>query len=633
MNRVLYLSHFTPSMMAPETLEAIFVNREPILKRLVASVVTSALRPSKRHHLLVGPRGIGKTHLISLIHHRLGLNANLPDKVLLAWMREEEWGVTNFFELVIRILRTLNNSYPELKIDELTYPIYDLNKEQAEQRANEILLSLLRKKTLIIFLENIDDLFLQLGDMGQKQLRGFIQNHPQFVFVATTPALFSGVSAQKSAFYGFFDIEVLDELEFDDAVDLLAKIATERNDAKLTDFIRSHDGRARIRALHHLAEGNPRIYIIFAQFLTQESLDELVQAFMHTLDELTPYYQSRMKELSGQQRKLIEYLIQYKGAAQVKQIAKSCFITQQVCSSQLKQLRDKRYVRSIEQGRESYYELSEPLMRLCMDVKNQRGEPLALFVEMLRIWYTEEQLVQKITYAESVSGFAKPYLEKALEISKADAVEPHVSIFLKSIQNALSKKSLTDVVKEFSALRSKNVAVQTAQNFFRIVNAHRLEFDSIEDVSEEVLRVRVESSIELAELFAASFWESKYFRKFLVVNLLQASANTFRHSPKISALFKPLIYRLFAKSPSTSSIALFQTEMLEADKWLAFILEMDVSVAIANPIRALNKYLGRILSAATDYIENENASKLYRLPREERKFVELLYLAHKKMRS
>ena len=30
-------------------------------------------------------------------------------------------------------------------------------------------------------------------------------------------------------------------------------------------------------------------------------------------------------------------------------------------------------------------------MRLCMEVKKQRGEPVSLFVEMLRIWYMEDQ--------------------------------------------------------------------------------------------------------------------------------------------------------------------------------------------------------------------------------------------------
>ena len=110
---------------------------------------------------------------------------------------------------------------------------------------------------------------------------------------------------------------------------------------------------------------------------------------MHTLDELTPYYQARMKELPGQQRKIAEYLVHYRGAATVKAIAKACFITQQVCSSQLKQLKDKRYVRSIEKGRESYYELCEPLMRLCMEVKKQQGETVSLFVEIVRIYHSQ----------------------------------------------------------------------------------------------------------------------------------------------------------------------------------------------------------------------------------------------------
>ena len=307
-------------------------------------------------------------------------------------MREEEWGVTSFFELVLRILRTLDASYPQLDIEERTLAIYDLAIDEAEKQAESLLLEVLGDKRLVVLLENLDDLFEQLGDQGQKAWRAFIQNHGNMILVCTTPSLFAGVSLQKSAFYGFFDIEPLIELDFEDVVLLLEKIAAERGDQELADFILTPEGRSRIRAVHHLAEGNPRIYIIFAQFLSRDALDELVEAFMHTLDELTPYYQARMKELSGQQRKIVEYLVNYRGAAPVKQIAKSCFITQQTCSSQLKQLKQKRYVRSIEQGRESYYELCEPLMRLCMEVKKQRGEPVSLFVEMLRIWYTEDQL-------------------------------------------------------------------------------------------------------------------------------------------------------------------------------------------------------------------------------------------------
>lgn len=435
--RALYLSHFTPSMMPPKTLEAMLVQREPLLTRVLGHVLESLGTGSRHHTLLVGPRGIGKTHLISLLHHRLSQTPEAKDKALIAWMREEEWGVTSFFELVMRILRTLDASYPQFDITNRTEPLYELKVDDAAKQAEALLLDVLADKCLVVLLENLDDLFDQIGDQGQKAWRAFIQNHGNMVLVCTTPSLFAGVSIQKSAFYGFFDIEPLVELEFDDVVSLLRKTAAERGDADLVAFIDTPEGRARIRAVHHLAEGNPRIYIIFAQFLSHEALDELVQAFMHTLDELTPYYQARMKELSGQQRKILSYLIHHRVSAPVKQIATACFITQQVCSSQLKLLREKRYVRSIEQGRESYYELCEPMMRLCMDVKSQRGEPVSLFVDFLRIWYSGPELKAMLGNNGTPRHTGMPYIEKALILMATEKSDPKVA----AIEKELDKTS------------------------------------------------------------------------------------------------------------------------------------------------------------------------------------------------
>lgn len=380
----MYLSHFTPSMMAPSTLESMLVQRGPLLVRCLNNVIESLTNASAHHALLVGPRGIGKTHLLSMLYHRLATHPTATDKALIAWMREEEWGVTSFFELVLRVLRTLDASYPDLDIQARLAAIYDEPLNVAERLAEQLLLDTLGEKRLVVLLENLDDLFDQLGDHGQKAWRAFIQNHNNMVLVCTTPSLFTAISSQKSAFYGFFDIEPLVELDFDDVVLLLRNIAKERGDSRLVAFIDTPTGRARIRAVHHLAEGNPRIYIIFAQFLTQAALDELVQAFMHTLDTLTPYYQARMTALSAQQRKIMDYLLHYKGAAQVKAIAKACFVTQQTCSGQLKYLREKAYVRSTDIGRESYYELREPLMRLCMAVKTQSAEPTRQLLEDLK---------------------------------------------------------------------------------------------------------------------------------------------------------------------------------------------------------------------------------------------------------
>ena len=463
--RTLYLSHFTPSMMAPETLEAMLVQREPLLSRSLGHVLESLRTGSRHHTLFVGPRGIGKTHLISLLHHRLSLTAEAKEKALIAWMREEEWGVTSFFELVLRILRTLDTSYPQLNIGDRTKELYDLPLAEAEKQAESLLLEVLADKCLVILLENLDDLFEQIGDQGQKAWRAFIQNHSNMLLVCSTPSLFAGVSLQKSAFYGFFDIEPLTELEFEDVVALLGKIAIERADTELATFIATPEGRARIRAVHHLAEGNPRIYIIFAQFLTKQALDELVSAFMHTLDELTPYYQARMKELSAQQRKIVEYLLAYRGAAPVKQIAKSCFITQQVCSSQLKQLKTKRYVRSIEQGRESFYELCEPLMRLCMEVKQQRGEPISLFVDMLRIWYRQEELEEWLVSGVGHQSLDLRYVERAILTLKTEGDPKIEAIFrdLRSSTKSNNPQIALGLFRELECIGVNHIAVWGAK--------------------------------------------------------------------------------------------------------------------------------------------------------------------------
>ena len=99
------LSVFTPSTMSWETLEAIFVKREmPARRRLVANVRDSATTGAKRHALIVGPRGMGKTHLVSLVYHRVRADRALNARLRITWMREEERGAPTFLHLLRRVL-------------------------------------------------------------------------------------------------------------------------------------------------------------------------------------------------------------------------------------------------------------------------------------------------------------------------------------------------------------------------------------------------------------------------------------------------------------------------------------------------------------------------------------------------
>lgn len=391
-----FLSRFTPSMMTPEALESLFVQREELVQRLVELIRESAITPSKHHTLLIGPRGIGKTHLVSLIYHRISAMDDLRGRLLIAWLREEEWGVTSFLDLLLRIFRALLAEHEDAVFAERVEALYSLAPDVAERTASALLKELVGDRVLLILVENLDDLFNGLGDDGQKRLRAYLQKNPFCTILATAQSLFNGVALQTSPFYGFFRINHLEELTLDEAARLLTNIANLEGDCELASLIPMPTGRARIRALHHLAGGNHRVYIIFSQFLNRESLDEFVEPFMRTLDDLTPYYQARMAWLSPQQRKTVEFLCDRRGAVLVREIAQRCFMTHQTASSQLGKLLEMGYVRSEVVGRESYYEVREPMMRLCIEVKKNRGDLIRSSAVFLRLWYARLELEPRL---------------------------------------------------------------------------------------------------------------------------------------------------------------------------------------------------------------------------------------------
>ena len=386
--------------MAPETLEAILVQRHQLANYLVDNIRESTLTDNKHYPLLIGPRGIGKTHLVSLIYHRVAKMEDLQDKLLIAWLREEEYGIASFLDLLIAILRAIGKEYSaeyQTELHDAVEGLYELSPEDAESVAAQLLRDFVGKRVLLLIVENLDDVFGGLGDIGQKEFRAYIQNNSFFTILATSQSLFDGIESRDKPFYGFFYPHNLKELSLDDAVNLLNQIASLEGKTELADFIQNSTGRNRIKVVHFLSGGSPRIYMVFSDFLVnRESLNGLVEAFMAMLDDLTPYYQDRMKYISNQQRKIVDFLADLRRAAPVKEIAKRCFISQQTASSQLKDLRQKGYVKTEEIGRESWYELREPLMRFCLEVKKQRNEPIRLFVDFLRVWYTKAELQQRL---------------------------------------------------------------------------------------------------------------------------------------------------------------------------------------------------------------------------------------------
>lgn len=391
-------SKYSPGNMDRESLEKLFVGREKILSGVLKRLAASATGREKHFFLLVGPRGCGKTHFVALANSRI---ESLPaygearERLEIAYLNEEEWGIASYLDFLVRVLRALNVEQEDAPLTagiQEIYALYAKDEAEARRQAERLLAERVGEKTLLLICENLVDLFEGLGEEGQKRWRTFIQERPFWTILATTPAVFAGVRMRESPFYGFFTVRYLGLLDFETAVELLSRKAEHEDKPELAEFLRTPTGRARARAIHHLAGGNHRAYVVLFDFLDKESLDDLVTPFMHMVDDLTPYYQDRMRQLAPRQRKLIEFLCHNRRPAIVKNIAAQCLMSPQTAAKQLGELTKMGFVTRHKTGRNTLYELSEPLMRICIEVKDNRTEHLRLFVEFLCHWFSNREL-------------------------------------------------------------------------------------------------------------------------------------------------------------------------------------------------------------------------------------------------
>lgn len=397
MNRALVnSSKYSPGNLPPATLQALFVARHDLLESTLEDIADSIESKQSRFILLVGPRGAGKTHFTSLLHHRIESDDALSEarkNCQIVFFNEEEWGIASYLDFLMRILEILSDANEELLSVAIEIRnVFDSAPGKAVALAEATLKSVLKERYLLLICENLNDIMQGLGLQGQKQWRSFIQEFPQWVVFAAAPKIGNEFQSQDKPFYGQFTIRYLNRLKIDEAIDLLVRKARLDGRSDLAEHLLTPTGRARVRAIHHLAGGNPRIYVVLSEFLTRESVEDLYEPFMQMADDLTPYYQDRLRQLAPRQRKIIEYLSRARLPEQIKEIADSCLLTHQSTSKQIHELAKQGFVTRIKIGRNTYCELSEPLMRICIEIKDNRTKEVRLFVEFLQHWFSNREL-------------------------------------------------------------------------------------------------------------------------------------------------------------------------------------------------------------------------------------------------
>lgn len=376
------LYRYSPENMDEAILRKLFVGREKLLKSVFKEIEDAARKKTPRFFLIVGPRGIGKSHFLVLLYHEI--RNKLGSMLVPIKLREEEYSVYRASDLFLRILE-------EKKED--TKEILSLAKEDEILHAAIEKLKLISKrdgKRFIIFIENLHELFRQLDLKELQKLRSIFQKNDFFSIVASAPIIFPGISDHDEPFYNFFQIQFLSEFSLEEIKDLIQKIADAENNTKFLDEFEKYEPK--IHGLAHLTGGSPRLVILFYEMITRGELENIENAFFKIIDEHTPYYQEIFQLLTGQRRKIFDAVISSETPITPKQLSKETRLDLPTVTTQLRRLETDGYVISRPMGRSTKYEVRERLFRLWREMRQPLGKKrVTTLLEFLQHWYTPQE--------------------------------------------------------------------------------------------------------------------------------------------------------------------------------------------------------------------------------------------------
>jgi DNA-binding transcriptional ArsR family regulator len=379
-------SRFSPQLVPPAQLEALFVGRRPLLSRIVRQIEETLTQGGGRYDLVIGPRGAGKTHLVRLILHRV---RELGLAVVVDFDEEETPG--SYVDLLARLLVRLPSPPGLPSTAEQVTVLRRAPRAEQANLAERMLVARLEGQALWWVVENLDRVLGAIGTDGENRLRRLLQSQLRWSVLGTATRETPAFADPKRSFYKSFSPIELPPFGDHDAHAMLLSLADAHEEHVLRAQLLEPGGFARVRAMRVLLGGNPRAMAFIFPFLRGGRLGDLEGAFYELGEELTPYFQEQMTRLPDGQRVYMEHLASNWRPLTVTELAELTFNEKNTTSGQLRYLRQSRMVTAMAVGRESFYEIAEPLHRLAWAMKQPERLPAAI-ARFLAVWLREDDI-------------------------------------------------------------------------------------------------------------------------------------------------------------------------------------------------------------------------------------------------
>jgi len=392
----LFRAHITPLDRLVKTT----VGRQDMLEDLLGKLARQAGKKGSQSYLFIGRRGIGKTHFLTLIEHAVKTKKNLQKTYTVLRFPEENNRILSFADLVLGMAELLAEGLDDKEWCELHLSTVGLEKDE------EIIDTVVPKlrhyqkqtgKMLLVLVENLDILLTEQIKREQDihHLRTFLMDSPCAVLIGTSPVYFPGLHDNKKPLYDFFDIQVLEDLTEEETLEVIRKnLEWEKREDVLKGFGAL---TPKIRALHMMTGGNPRLIMMLYELVVYDNLIDVKMQLQKLLDQISPFYQDRLKDLAPQERALLETLALMRSAPRTPaNIARQLRKTPQQISSLLKRMAGAGYLTASDNPldrRSRIYRIKEGFFDLWLAMSESRAyrRKLGFLVEFFEVYYRDAE--------------------------------------------------------------------------------------------------------------------------------------------------------------------------------------------------------------------------------------------------
>ncbi|HVT15896.1 MAG TPA: tetratricopeptide repeat protein [Thermoanaerobaculia bacterium] len=448
---------YSPSHVEASILEELVVGGErlKLVDDLVALIQDEITRERHRHQLLIGPRGSGKTHVLSVVANRVRQSPELAASVLPIALAEEEVAshpADLLYKILLAVESELHNtpalhgsSFDNAR-QEIEATLETVRLQPDDRRALETAaagldaISRSLGRLVVPIVENLDTLLYsgpglsrQSGLDEQRILRRVLFESRGMLLIASAPSHFAEVSDPRAPFAKFFELRTLGELSPREMLDLIrARLNVEMKapgddptrHARLMTLATGFERRkAKLRGLLALTGGVPRFAHLFFDLLVESDIGTVVGAVARFLDAQTPYFQVRLdpRVVPEAELEILDLVASATGPLAPSEIVgKLRSVSPNAVSMYLKRLRDRGLVRQLGSSRKTVrYDVSEPLFRLWRRFRLGRTEreQIALLAEFVAAIFEPAELVADIQSLASKQELSlrRRVLESAME--------------------------------------------------------------------------------------------------------------------------------------------------------------------------------------------------------------------------